>query len=177
VKVGDYLILQKEYQVSPATEKVVSIEEKYLQGGFSPITEDGTIVVDGYVASCYSNPLFQTSEYVTIFGIPIVHRHVYAHMLKSPLRLFCSCISDVPCQVNPDSKAPIGKMPGIILLDTLHRWSVQWGLEDVGEIVVGLIALGFYGIEFATKKMTLVGIIGLPVLLYHVLPPAHAKKE
>lgn len=164
VKAGDYLILQKYHQAPQIADKVVSVEHDYLQGGFGPITEDGTIVVDGIVASCYSNPPYQTSEYVTIFGIRLIHRQTFTHMLKSPIRIICGYVTDYPCRIGDDVSVPY-KMLGHVLLDKLHALAVKLHLEDLGEMLVGLLALGCLLVEVLLMKLTWVSTIGLGIIV------------
>jgi Hint module len=162
VRVGDYLI-KKSPQTLDVMEKVVSVDSDNLQGGFAPVTEDGTIVVNGLLASCYSNPRYQTSEYVTILGIPVLHRQVFTHMLKSPVRLFCKYISDAPCQVK-DPLVP-SKMPGHELVDKAHEFVVKWGVEDLGEVAIGTLALAFFLVELMLAHIALLGTVGVLFVL------------
>ena len=163
VKIGDFLI-RKSPHSPDMMDQVVSLDYDYLQGGFAPITEDGTIVVNGFVAACYSNPLYQTSEYVTIFGIPIIHRQVFTHVLKAPIRLFCKYISDTPCQVK-DYHVP-SKLIGHEFMDYMHELVVHWGVEDVAEIVVGTIALFFVLVEHMLLHLPLLGTLGFLIILH-----------
>jgi hypothetical protein len=164
VRVGDYLI-KKSPGAPDIAEKVVSVDSGYLQGGFGPITEDGTIVVNGFLASCYSNPRYQTSEYVTILGIPVLHRQVFTHMLKSPVRLFCKYISDSPCQIK-DTRVT-SKMPGHEFVDKVHEFVVKWGIEDLGEVLVGTLALAFFLVEMMLAHIALLGTAGVLFVLLH----------
>jgi Hint module len=162
VRIGDYLI-RKSPRTPDIMDKVVSLDYENLQGGISPITEAGTIVVNGIAASCYSNPLYQASEYVRIFGIPLIHRQVFAHMLKSPIRVFCNYISGDHCQVK-DSQLPY-KFPGHELVDKMHELAVKWRVEDLGEIAFAAIALAFILVETMMLHLTLFGTIGLLFIL------------
>jgi hypothetical protein len=77
---------------------VTQIEQVPLSGGISPLTEDGTIIVDGIVASCYSNPPGEVGEYVRIFGMTTpIHRHTLTHALFAPVGHFCDRVSSIPC--------------------------------------------------------------------------------
>jgi len=40
---------------SGASESIVRVEETIEKGVYAPLTEEGTVVVDGIMASCYSN--------------------------------------------------------------------------------------------------------------------------
>jgi len=50
LKVGDVVLTDGEH-----TETVVRLSESLEQGVYSPLTEQGTVVVNGVVASCYAN--------------------------------------------------------------------------------------------------------------------------
>jgi Hint module len=162
VRIGDYLI-RKSPRAPDVMDKVVSLDYDYLRGGISPITEVGTVAVNGIAASCYANPLYQTSEYVRIFGIPVLHRQVFAHILKSPVRLICSYISDTPCVVK-DHQVPY-RMPGHEFADKMHEHAVKWGIEDLGEVVLGTIALVFLLLEEMMLHLTIFGTICLLFIL------------
>jgi len=53
VLIDDCVLINREGSVRP--DRVVSIETSLKTGIFSPITAEGNIVVDGVLASCYSN--------------------------------------------------------------------------------------------------------------------------
>jgi len=104
---------------------VVHVEQLGVSGGFSPLTEDGTIVVDGIVASCYSNPEGEQDAYVRVFGVTTpIHRHTLTHALATPVLHFCDRISSVPCAGFSDGSDPATlppKMPIDVWFTYFHR--------------------------------------------------------
>lgn len=71
IKVNDYIFtLSKEHnQVRPS--KVVKVTNMKIKGNYAPLTLEGTIVVDGVLASCYA----------------VIDDHRMAHSSFAPLRL------------------------------------------------------------------------------------------
>mmetsp|Transcript_10298 Transcript_10298/g.21641 ORF Transcript_10298/g.21641 Transcript_10298/m.21641 type:complete len:488 (-) Transcript_10298:45-1508(-) len=55
LRVGDFLVSEHA-----AREEIVRIEEQESTGVFSPLTLSGTIIVDGVVASCFTNLIHPT---------------------------------------------------------------------------------------------------------------------
>jgi len=104
---------------------VVSIEQVFVSGGFSPLTEDGTIIVNGIVSSCYSNPPGEQSDaYVKVFGMTtFIHRHTFTHALFTPVLHFCNHVTNIPCggnwNVNDDPQTRPSKMP-------IDVWATSW---------------------------------------------------
>jgi hypothetical protein len=58
-------------------------------------------------------------------------------------------------------------------LDDLHEFSVRWGLEGLGSLVVGLIAVIFYVLELIMNKLVWVGFLFMAVALDRV----HRRSE
>ncbi|CAL4137309.1 unnamed protein product, partial [Meganyctiphanes norvegica] len=54
VELGDYLLVTNVTSGKVNLEKVVNVEAVTGEGVFAPLTDEGTIVVDGVVASCYA---------------------------------------------------------------------------------------------------------------------------
>nr|APD15680.1 lophotrochozoan hedgehog-related [Acanthochitona crinita] len=71
VSVGDYLFSAETSGLEPA--RVLEIDSEIMEGVYVPLTETGTLVVDGILASCYSS----------------INHHV-AHAFLTPVRWFPS---------------------------------------------------------------------------------------
>lgn len=128
---------------------VVSIEQVFVSGGISPLTEDGTIVVNGIVASCYSNPLGEQSDaYVKVFGMTtFIHRHTFTHALFTPVLHFCYHVTNIPCggnwNVDDDTTTRPSKMPIDVWATSLHK--------------MGFFYFLFFGIFFMLFRVIFVG--------------------
>lgn len=81
VMVNGSFIKASEIQVGDelSTGIVTKIELQWRRGLFAPITETGTIVVNGVFSSCY----------VALFG-QVPYQHQLTHLLLTPIRGFCS---------------------------------------------------------------------------------------
>lgn len=56
VRIGHYMLVTSSLNHSSLKfSKVVKIDQVTRNGVFAPLTEDGTIIVDGVLASCYAN--------------------------------------------------------------------------------------------------------------------------
>jgi len=77
VAVGDSLMSS-----SGGLSVVTSVTVRKLQGAHAPMTVDGTIIVDGHVASAYA----QTPK-VYAHGRTLVSAHTVAYLAVSPIRL------------------------------------------------------------------------------------------
>lgn len=146
IEVGDCLLVipQQDSKVAleassqlekiPTKATVVSTEEVFVDGGISPLTEDGTIIVDGIVSSCYSNPPGENSDaYVKVFGMTtFVHRHRFTHALLTPVLLFCYHVSNVPCgggnwnAHDELATRPSSKMPIDVWATALHKMGFEY---------------------------------------------------
>ena len=71
IEIGDNLLHMNENKVIENV-KVLGIEIKTLQGVFAPLTKSGTLIVDGFLVSCYAH----------------VDSHIQAHASMAPLRLW-----------------------------------------------------------------------------------------
>jgi len=128
---------------------VVSIEQVFVSGGFSPLTEDGTIIVNGIVSSCYSNPPGEQSDaYVKVFGMTtFIHRHTFTHTLFTPVLRFCYHVTNIPCggnwNVDDDPTTRPSKMP-------IDVWATSWHK-------MGFNYFLFFGIFFMLIRIIFVG--------------------
>jgi hypothetical protein len=89
VKVGDLL------SGSSAVTKISTVNREGIN---TPFTKDGTLVVDGIVASSYISLQDNAEEFVALGGNPtFISQHDYVHMGLSPFRLMCMGISSSLC--------------------------------------------------------------------------------
>ena len=131
VKVGDFIYvmdndeIQKSLPMSTIQQqsfrpaRVNEIQKVIRNGLYNPLTPDGTIVVEGIVASAYASPL--GTEHVQLFrrdshssvaatmdamntvkdGWKVMAYQDFAHILLSPYRAMCLYISMDLCQPSP----------------------------------------------------------------------------
>ena len=151
---GNSLAMNQAHNDAEPME-VASIDTVHVDGGFSPITEDGTIIVDGFAASCFSNPPKEASEYVELnFGnglltkVPFLHRSVYTHMLMSPIRLMCMYVTDIPCRIQEGQESRIA---GDALWKDVYALTVAWGLESIGLVLFAGLVYPFYLADLAIR--------------------------
>ena len=74
IAVGDYLFKHSKLHKSLQAMQVVSVEETQVHGAYAPLTEHGTLLVDGVFTSCYAQ----------------IRSHRVAHFSLAPLRLWKS---------------------------------------------------------------------------------------
>jgi hypothetical protein len=91
LKVGDVLLGADS---SSSALEIVKIDIIMKDGLFAPFTADGTIAVNGVVASSYVFHTWFRSDYVTFLGrYEIMSQNAFSHMRYSPLRLVSLGIS------------------------------------------------------------------------------------
>jgi len=81
VQVGDELVLQPSNEVS----RVVSTSLHTHEGAYTPYTVDGTIVVNGVLASNHAS----WTPRLSVAGLEILDMHQLKYMLLSPGRVAC----------------------------------------------------------------------------------------
>jgi hypothetical protein len=104
VQVGDALQVASE---QPAV--VTKISSVIRDGLWNPITEDGTIVVDGVVTSTYTalNLISNGnthSTYLEVGGYKIMSIHDFIHLLMTPYRTMCVYTSASFCDAADDEE-------------------------------------------------------------------------
>ena len=74
-------------------EELVAVEERHEMSYWAPLTADGTLLVDGYLASCYAT----------------VPHHV-AQVALGPIKLFPELLLDNENSQHEDGLRPVAKM-------------------------------------------------------------------
>ena len=127
--------------------KVTKVAKITRQGYYAPLTEDGTIVVDGLVASVYATLMTKTSsEQIELNGwtFPFADQETCLHLGAAPLRMLCKLNLDF-CHIEGNKADAKGFNPYV-------SWGVdmiQWGenqhaaIQVVGSLLVfvGFVAL------------------------------------
>lgn len=86
VQVGDVL------KGASAGVPVTQIGSVVKQGLYAPLTKDGSIIVDGIVASSYIS-LQDSAHMVQVNGVDMpLSQHTFIHMSLAPLRMICSLV-------------------------------------------------------------------------------------
>lgn len=92
VRVGDTL------QGQAAPTKVTKIGSVVRDGLYAPLTVEGSLVVDGIVASSYVSLQQESNEFVQVKGISTgMSQHNYVHLGLSPFRLVCQGVDSSMC--------------------------------------------------------------------------------
>lgn len=94
VKLGDALAGANGPRV------VTKIGGVVRNGFYAPHTTDGTIMVDGILASAYTS--FQGTEYLEVFGIKTLSHQTFEDILNTPFRKFCMLVSIDLCNKYTD---------------------------------------------------------------------------
>lgn len=117
VKVGDVL------KGSSAVTKVSTIVR---EGIYAPFTAEGTVVVDGVVASSYISLQENAKEYVELQGgiATMFSQHDYVHLGLSPFRLMCMGISSSFCSDYNEDGIPSYPAFAIRLNEWAHSQNV-----------------------------------------------------
>lgn len=114
VRPGQCVFISDREEKSHARLSVVTfVEEQRSTGLYAPLTQHGSIVVNGVLASCYA----------------AVDSHELSHWALAPLRFFYSILG--PSQVQSDGLhwyTQLLQTLGKILLDTEHFH--PWGIEQ-----------------------------------------------
>jgi hypothetical protein len=97
---ADSIRVGNELQGRNASEKVQDFRILEQQGVYAPLTRDGTIVVDGIVASCYSDSSSAQQEFP--LGYSALTKHAVMHMELSPMRMLCFGISTKLCNIHQE---------------------------------------------------------------------------
>lgn len=143
---------QDKKEVKPV--QVASVSNILRLGGYSPVTEDGTIVVNGLVASSYATPRYAAEmEYIEIGGKPLMHRASFTHWLLSPIRFHCVHVSETLCAEQPNGEA---FLPFSNEVDALYQ-SVK-GSRIEGAFMVFFALFG----KFGQAMETAVSVVGMP---------------
>ncbi|KAM6979377.1 indian hedgehog B protein-like [Tautogolabrus adspersus] len=115
---GQCVLTSQAKEGSQATLSVVTfVEEHRSTGLYAPLTQHGSIVVNGVLASCYA----------------AMDNHHLAHWVLAPLRFFYSLMGPSEPQIDGLHWYPwLLQMLGQILLDAghFHPWGIEQGLRD-----------------------------------------------
>ena len=74
-------------------EELVAVEERHEMSYWAPLTADGTLLVDGYLASCYAS-----------------FPHHVAEVALSPIKLFPELLLDIKTPQHENGLRPVTKM-------------------------------------------------------------------
>ena len=87
LQVGDVLLSNESGPL-----EVTRLERIKKNGIYAPLTEEGTIVVNGVAASCYISFQKEGNGYIRmkLFGQTWLSQHTFVHVVLSPFRLVCS---------------------------------------------------------------------------------------
>jgi hypothetical protein len=132
-------------------------------GLWNPITTDGTIVVDGVVASTYNVPFKHNNNegaYVEVGGLNLVSHHNFLHLLMAPYRAMCLGLSVSFCETKNEYN--VYSWIGMSIMKFYYQQKDV--VQDM--MVFGLLAV-FKLLELAMNP--LVGVAVLPGIYYFLM--------
>jgi hypothetical protein len=130
VQIGD--VLRGDLDVKVVT-RITSVKRK---GIYAPLTKDGTLVVDGIVASSYISLQRGAEDIIELLGGAVsvpVSQQMYCHWGLSPFRLFCGLARGICNSYNKDG------MPRYI---SFALWLTKWVHNQ------NIVVEGFYLVIF-----------------------------
>jgi len=158
VQVGDVL----RSADSSNTLKVNKVNTIQRQGLYAPLTNSGTVVVDGVVASSYISLQKESNEFVQIQDMSTgISQQQYVHLVLSPFRLLCQGVSNNFCTAYDQEGMPYYITYGI----AANNWASNSGIL-VQSLALALFCLlaGFFmilentfGASLAPLVLALVG--------------------
>ena len=139
IKEGDFL-----RSTEGRATRVIDIRHIKRNGLYAPFTTDGTLVVDGIVASSYMS--LKAIEYHKFFKNRI---HKVSHLAVSPIRFVCTRLTSKLCELKNDDGIPYLFS---YLEDYLNVANNLWVPFHVAAIVLYLsLAMVFYVAEWLTS--------------------------
>lgn len=164
VKEGDQLKSLTLGNDEKKANQVVKIAKVKSNGLYAPLTVDGTIVVDGIVASVFPALSEESSYFVPFAEMNIFHFHFVSQVMTAPLRAVCAKASSNLCGsafhneegvhvavaalVFLDSLGPVAR---VILFPPLFAFSLLFYLFETAAVCT--ILLGIVLHMCAGKKM------------------------
>lgn len=156
IKVGDVL----RGEAAPA--EVTQIGSIAKQGLYTPLTNDGTVVVNGIVASSYISLQDSATELIQVEGINMgMSQHTFVHLTLSPFRMMCQIME---CDSYNEQGMPQYVASGI----QLEQWAESQHFL-VQLVVLAAVLLG------AGACMVLENSLGLPLVAAAVYYAAMMK--
>ena len=136
--------------------QVTKISKVTRNGLYAPLTEDGTIAVDGVVASTYATLLSKTTSEDIVFNgytLPVFDQASFLHMSVAPLRLVCRMSTSQLslCQGSYDEE---GYNKYVSWAMNLIRWAEEQGTMTV------MAAAAFFVPMFASFRLLELAILG-----------------
>lgn len=158
IKIGDIL------QSQGSTAEVTNIRKLMRTGLYAPLTESGTVVVDGISVSAYiavQEDAVEFAEYQDGSSSRILSQHDIAHMALSPLRMLCLGINSNVCS----SERQEGMLPYVSRGLSVAKWADQQ--STFIQCVVFLLFMSVFGIVYVTEFI--VGAQYTPVILLFMI--------
>jgi hypothetical protein len=175
IQVGDML------RGESGDKKVTKIRRVKRNGGYAPLTPNGSIVVDGIVASNYISLQSNAAEYVYFFGAAILSHQQFAHMLTSPVRLMCMGISAHLCSgYDEDGKPyPISTVLNLLFWVDDQDNSFLQGLVFVLARLVTAPFVAFeilFGAKWIPDALLFLSLVSFILVVSIVREKFHSKK-
>ena len=95
IRAGDYVLVHHPENRKPVAEMVIAVSLAQSQGAFAPVTQEGTMIVDGVWVSCYAD----------------IVDHELAHSMMAPLN---SLYSLAPRILGAGGKYAHGYLKGVL---------------------------------------------------------------
>ncbi|KAK6970663.1 sonic hedgehog protein A [Biomphalaria glabrata] len=118
--------------VGVVLDRVVSIEKRPIQGVYAPLTTHGTIVVDGYITSCYA--FLQDVHLAHAVFAPMRAYHVIRQYINDWLKYLDPCFDWL--LMTSSSMTPANETASLFVPDGSH-WYAKL-LYNIGVYIIGM---------------------------------------
>ena len=141
-------------------QEVLDISKINITGFYDPVTEDGTVVVDGFVASSFAS-FHNRSIFANEKVMAYIDHQTLSQVATAPLRFVCKTVLPGLCS-----------NPGFLNEEGLHTYVIflkkARDLSTFGQVVAIPIVLGF-GIFFSILEFTYDNFVALSISLMAVV--------
>ena len=170
IKKGDMV-----YNTMMEPIEVIKIKSVSKKGAYLPLTADGTIVVNGVLASTYVSISEDAPTIVSLFGYCISEQSLF-HWWLAPYRMVCWGLSSKLCRED------YGSNNIIHWLNLGHRFAKYgeqqaWWLQMIGASLVMGALLAFVAVETIFGSKAIIAGLILTCIAFHFYLTKDRKKK